>query len=616
MFKDCKSLTSIVISNFNVSNIKNFDGMFSGCSKLISLDISNFNTKNAITMDDMFNGCNSLNKLDISNFDTTLITSFKKMFYECKSLTNLKIPEFKNKSISSLEYLFFGCTSLKQISSIRINSNSLTNIAHMFEGCSNLTSINFANFGTTKVKSMEYMFSGCSSLKSLKLNEFDTSSVKNMGHMFEKCTTLTTLDLTTFNTISVTNMGHMFRGCKNLRTIDLSKFDTHLTENMEYMFADNINLVHLKFDNFNESNIKNFNNMFQETLSNMIFCFNESTSPELSKIVENKGCAIVNCSDDAIKQRKKIIATTNQCVDECTGGFAFLYDYKCYYKCPKGTNPYNFICHDSSNSVIDSNNEEECNIKKYLKGDCKLLLYDYKQKRKFIDQTVNEMLRNDLYDIMSPVIDNKEYYVIREENEIYHIYSLKNKHRENDLTYIDFGECGVRLKEYYGITNEDDLLVFKIEYKSPDFRIPIIEYALFGVYGTKRLNLFICNGLKINYFIPITINNYEEYIYNPENKYYNDQCYPAVSNNIADLTLKERIGLFNEKNLSLCESMCTFKGYKYNNIICECRMKFKFNSFLNIKSNKYNLIYRIDEIESNNLNFWVCFIEQKNLYVF
>ena len=68
------------------------------------------------------------------------------------------------------------------------------------------------------------------------------------------------------------------------------------------------------------------------------------------------------------------------------------------------------------------------------------------------------------------------------------IYSLKNAKRFNNLTYIDFGECGVKLRENNRLTEDDDILVFKIEYTSPDFKIPIIEYALFGVFGTKRLN--------------------------------------------------------------------------------------------------------------------------------
>ena len=116
--------------------------------------------------------------------------------------------------------------------------------------------------------------------------------------------------------------------------------------------------------------------------------------------------------------------------------------------------------------------------------------------------------------------------------------------------------------------------------------------------------------MKINYYIPKAINNFEDFKYNPENKYYNDECKPAVSENLTDLTLKERMDLFNDNNMSLCESMCTFKGYEYNNIICECGIKVKFNSFLNVNVSKYNLIYRFDETRLSNINLWVvkCFL--------
>ena len=74
---------------------------------------------------------------------------------------------------------------------------------------------------------------------------------------------------------------------------------------------------------------------------------------------------------------------------------------------------------------------------------------------------------------------------------------------------------------------------------------------------------------------------------------------------MADLTVKDRIGIFNDNNMSLCESICKYKGYEYNYIICECSIKLKFNSFLNVNISKYNLIYRFEEIESNIHNFWV-----------
>ena len=51
MFINCKSLTSIDISNFNTSNAINLSYMFSSCILLTSINISNFNTQNVESMD-------------------------------------------------------------------------------------------------------------------------------------------------------------------------------------------------------------------------------------------------------------------------------------------------------------------------------------------------------------------------------------------------------------------------------------------------------------------------------------------------------------------------------------------------------------------------------------
>ena len=116
--------------------------------------------------------------------------------------------------------------------------------------------------------------------------------------------------------------------------------------------------------------------------------------------------------------------------------------------------------------------------------------------------------------------------------------------------------------------------------------------------------------MKINYYIPKLINNYEEYRYNPENIYYKDKCLPAFSNNMVDMSLNERMEVFNLNNMSLCESLCTFKRYMESNIVCQCDVKFKFNSFFNVNSSKYSLLYRFKQVETKNQNFWVlkCYL--------
>ena len=128
---------------------------------------------------------------------------------------------------------------------------------------------------------------------------------------------------------------------------------------------------------------------------------------------------------------------------------------------------------------------------------------------------------------------------IREENEIYSIYSLTNKKRENDFVYINLDECWDILRNKYNLPY-DDIIIFKVEYKSPEFKIPIVEYNLFTLYGRKKLSLSSCKNIKIKYIIPINITDYEEYKYNPNDEFYYNKCYPYSYNNNTDITLIDR----------------------------------------------------------------------------
>ena len=100
-------------------------------------------------------------------------------------------------------------------------------------------------------------------------------------------------------------------------------------------------------------------------------------------------------------------------------------------------------------------------------------------------------------------------------------------------------------------------------------------------------------------------------MYDPENDYFNDECNPFVSENSTDIILYDRRYEFNKNNMSLCENICTFKGYENQRIKCECEVKLKFNSFLNINVSRYDLIYRFNLPKKRTFNFWVfkCFIK-------
>lgn len=80
MFYHCSSLTSLDLSNFNTSNVKDMESMFYGCSSLTSLDLSNFNTAKVTNMSQICSSCPNLTTLDISSFDTTSAQFMNNMF--------------------------------------------------------------------------------------------------------------------------------------------------------------------------------------------------------------------------------------------------------------------------------------------------------------------------------------------------------------------------------------------------------------------------------------------------------------------------------------------------------------------------------------------------------
>ena len=310
-----------------------------------------------------------------------------------------------------------------------------------------------------------------------------------------------------------------------------------------------------------------------------------------------------------------VISTTKKCVDKCPEEAIFFYDYMCYAKCPNKTLPINYICKEPEqvkhNYIYknNSNNSEEsymfeCDTYNFLNGSCHKNFTEERDIQKFIKQIVNDMINSKLYGLVREAIEKKKVFYVEEGNEVYSIYSLSNKTRDPRLVNIDLSECIniINAKNKY-VNNP--IIIFQMEYNRPEFKIPIVEYVLFANYGTKKLSLTRCSKTKVNFYIHRTIDNFQDYKYNPNNIYYYDKCDSYSSEDNIDLTIQDRRFEFNRNNMSLCENSCIFKSYAKGYIKCECDIKLKFNSFLNAYVNRYNSIYRFEQIQDNSNNFWV-----------
>ena len=93
--------------------------------------------------------------------------------------------------------------------------------------------------------------------------------------------------------------------------------------------------------------------------------------------------------------------------------------------------------------------------------------------------------------------------------------------------------------------------------------MPVVEYEIYRYKTGEKLNLEVCKDMKINLSVPVNIDENNLDKYNPNNSFYNDQCYTYTSENF-DVSLEDRINEYIENNMTLCEEDCEYIGYDFN----------------------------------------------------
>jgi len=183
-------------------------------------------------------------------------------------------------------------------------------------------------------------------------------------------------------------------------------------------------------------------------------------------------------------------------------------------------------------------------------------------------------------------------------NITYQITSTYNQLNDeyNNITVINIGECEKLLKEKYNIKNDENLIIFKVDYFLEGFLIPITEYEIFNPENFAKLDLNQCNDTTINISIPVSISGEELYKYDPYSEYYADKCYPNKLECQTNSNISERKNEFNNNYLSLCEKNCKFISYNLasKNVLCQCKFKTEFSSLSNLLYKKEELLYNFN----------------------
>ena len=664
MFSGCHSLESIELNNFNTNLVNNMKGMFSECKTLKYLDLSSFNTLSVTDMSWMFSGCHSLESIELNNFNTNLVNNMKGMFSECKTLKYLDLSSFNTLSVTDMSLMFSGCHSLLSLNLTNLFNTSLVIYMNgMFSECNSLISLNLSNFKTSFVINMTEMFYNCSTLKILNLNNFNTSNVKYMKNMFSFCSSLKSLNLISFKTISAEDISGMFYNCTSLISLNLNNFyisnSTNINEilnscnknliicinNTEYNFQQNYyyeytnNCSHICFSDSKKIILdinKCVNSCSEEY--NYTFEYNDvcyKSCPKKTKSSKNntKECEDLNCENYYNYEQ-------NDCINTIEEGF-YNNDTKdktidkCHNDCrtcDKKDTINNSNClsckdskkfFDSGNCVtscyygyfIDNNGNKIC----LFNNSFNYIFKQYNQienssKKDNIINNIKNEIKNGNFDLeISNLLGGERKDLVgQDDNIIYQITSSENQNNNNyeNISTMILGECEKLLKEEYHIKENQSLLIFKIDYYLEGSLIPIIGYDVFHPETKKPLDLTICEKANIKLNIPASINEEKLFRYNPNNEYYQDECYPSTTDNGTDILINDRHNEYNANNMSLCEQNCSF--IEYDTITkkskCECGIKSK-QLFISELINKTDILYYNfdNKKESSNMVTMKCY---------
>ena len=154
--------------------------------------------------------------------------------------------------------------------------------------------------------------------------------------------------------------------------------------------------------------------------------------------------------------------------------------------------------------------------------------------------------------------------------------------------------CEDILKSENGIDPNKSLIIFKIDYYIEGISIPVIGYEVYNPDTKQKLSFKSCEDILINLDIPVSIDENILFKYDPNNEYYNDECFTYTTDNGTDIILNDRKEEFINNNMSLCENNCSYIGYNEETKKASCKCEIKSTEL------KLSQIFDEDNILSNN----------------
>ena len=282
----------------------------------------------------------------------------------------------------------------------------------------------------------------------------------------------------------------------------------------------------------------------------------------------------------------------------------------------------------STNAIVDTSKTEiftqfdsqthsdrqQCNAKEIIEGICNGELTD-------------EMAEEIYYYIKNNIINSNftdDYLLIKTPSLKFQLSTQEFIKSFGNLntSKINLGECENRLKEKHKISDENSLIIFKIDIENSNKSYTYVQYEIYNPETYQQLSLDICNNLLINITIPAKLDSETQFVYEKlkdygynlfdiNDKFYNDICTKYTTENSTDILLTDRRNdiYYKYGNKAICQDGCNLASYNGSSeeATCQCQPQTnKTDLNLNIIKN-YNIkdVNQVFFKTLNNSNFRV-----------
>ena len=263
------------------------------------------------------------------------------------------------------------------------------------------------------------------------------------------------------------------------------------------------------------------------------------------------------------------------------------------YSCDLCTDDENYMCVTCKyNFTFNADRKKIC-LPNHTKSESELEIPKC-LTQEILDGNCSEKMTNEqidqIYQILKNQINITENKIIESKNVIFQISSIKEQKNNNDpkISSIDLGVCEDIIKENKQLSDNDELIMIKIDIKSDDLKSTYVQYEIYNPIDSALIPLEICKDIQIVISTPIKLNDKTDYLFNNlkdsgynlfniSDKFYNDICSTYTSENGTDLTLADRKNIIydNNANEPMCQEGCTFENYNstIQHVKCNCKVQ-------------------------------------------